>query len=91
MTESRHFHCIALSRVGEVSVLGIFQAKGLALILAVEHKGDLLGAMEKYREAVDLDPTGYGFRLKLCAGIVQDRKMAGGDHPIARSSKGRPG
>jgi len=35
MTESRHFHCIALSRVGEVSVLGILKAKGLALILAL--------------------------------------------------------
>ena len=31
--------------------------------LRLEHKGDLLGAIEKYRDAVDLDPTGYGFRL----------------------------
>jgi hypothetical protein len=34
-TESRHFPCIALSRVGEVSVHGILKAKGLALILAL--------------------------------------------------------
>jgi hypothetical protein len=77
MTGSRHFHCIAVSRVGQVSVLGIFQAKGLAPILAVEHKGDLLGAMEKYREAVDLDPTGYGFRLIMrwhCAGSENGRR-----------------
>jgi hypothetical protein len=72
-------------------VLAIFQAKGLALILAVEHKGDLLGAKEKYREAVDLDPTGYGFRLNYALALCRIGKRQGGDHPIARSSKGRPG
>lgn len=31
--------------------------------LKLEHAGDLPGALEKYHEAVNLDPTGYGFRL----------------------------
>ena len=48
------------TRAGEV----LFTASSLNEEgLRLEHKGDLLGAMEKYREAVDLDQTGYGFRL----------------------------
>lgn len=29
----------------------------------MEHKVDLLDALDKYPAAVDLNPTGYGFRL----------------------------
>jgi tetratricopeptide (TPR) repeat protein len=31
--------------------------------IQVEKSGDIRGALAKYRAALDLDPTGYGFRL----------------------------
>lgn len=48
------------TRSGEV----LFTASGLNEEgLRREHSGDLPGALDKYHAAVDLDPTGYGFRL----------------------------
>jgi tetratricopeptide (TPR) repeat protein len=42
----------------------LFTASGLNEEgLRLEQKGDLLGATKKYRQAVDLDQTGFGFRL----------------------------
>jgi predicted Zn-dependent protease len=39
--------------------------------LRLEHDGDLLGALDKYRGAVDLDPTGYGFRLNYALALCR--------------------
>ena len=65
--------------------------------LALEHEGDLVGALNKYREAVDLDPTGYGFRLNyaltLCRlgrwqeGIVQLHRVLKDDPDNADAAK----
>ena len=39
--------------------------------LELEHKGDVRGALDKYRGAVDLDPTGYGFRLNYALALCR--------------------
>lgn len=50
----------------------LFTASGLNEEgLALEHQGDLPGASEKYRKAVDLDPTGYGFRLNYALALCR--------------------
>ena len=62
-------------RAGEV----LFTASGLNEEgLKLEHDGDLLGAMEKYREAVDLDKTGYGFRLNYALALCRIGKWQEG-------------
>jgi Flp pilus assembly protein TadD len=48
------------SRASEVR----FAASGLNNEgIQLEKSGDVRGALAKYRAALDLDPTGYGFRL----------------------------
>ena len=50
----------------------LFTASGLNEEgLKLEHQGDLTGALEKYRKAVDLDPTGYGFRLNYALALCR--------------------
>jgi tetratricopeptide (TPR) repeat protein len=50
----------------------LFTASGLNEEgLRLEHQGDLLGALDKYRKAVDLDPTGYGFRLNYALALCR--------------------
>lgn len=39
--------------------------------LKLERDGDLPDALEKYRKAVDLDPTGYGFRLNYALALCR--------------------
>jgi tetratricopeptide (TPR) repeat protein len=39
--------------------------------LRLEHEGDLPGALDKYRGAVNLDPTGYGFRLNYALALCR--------------------
>lgn len=39
--------------------------------LRLEHEGDLIGALDKYHGAVDLDPTGYGFRLNYALALCR--------------------
>ena len=57
----------------------LFTASGLNEEgLRLEHKGDLLGALEKYREAVDLDQTGYGFRLNYALAFCRIGKWREG-------------
>lgn len=57
----------------------LFTASGLNEEgLRLEHNGDLLGAMEKYREAVDLDQTGYGFRLNYALALCRIGKWREG-------------
>ena len=65
--------------------------------LRLEHNGDLPGAMEKYRAAVELDQTGYGFRLNyalaLCGvgkwreGITQLQEVLSEDPDNADAAK----
>jgi len=57
----------------------LFTASGLNEEgLRLEHTGDLLGAMEKYRAAVDLDQTGYGFRLNYALALCRVGKWREG-------------
>lgn len=50
----------------------LFTASGLNEEgLKLEHQGDLNGALEKYRKAVDLDPTGFGFRLNYALALCR--------------------
>lgn len=57
----------------------LFTASGLNEEgLRLEHSGDLLGAMEKYRKAVDLDRTGYGFRLNYALALCRVGKWREG-------------
>ena len=56
------------THAGEV----LFTASGLNEEgLRLEHQGDILGALDKYRAAVDLDPTGYGFRLNYALALCR--------------------
>lgn len=56
------------NRAGEV----LFTASGLNEEgLSLEHEGDLSGALDKYRKAIDLDPTGYGFRLNYALALCK--------------------
>lgn len=76
----------------------LFAASGLNEEgLRLEHSGDLTGALDKYHAAVDLDPTGYGFRLNyglaLCRigkwqeGIVQLQEVLKQDPDNADAAK----
>ena len=57
----------------------LFTASGLNEEgLRLEHSGDLLGAMEKYRRAVGLDQTGYGFRLNYALALCRVGKWREG-------------
>lgn len=57
----------------------LFTASGLNEEgLTLEHKGDLHGALEKYHKAVDLDPTGYGFRLNYALALCRLRRWQEG-------------
>ena len=57
----------------------LFTASGLNEEgLKLEHDGDLLGAMGKYRQAVDLDQTGYGFRLNYALALCRVGKWQDG-------------
>lgn len=50
----------------------LFTASGLNEEgLRLEHNGDLPGALHKYHQAVDLDPTGYGFRLNYALALCR--------------------
>ena len=50
----------------------LFAASGLNEEgLRLEHQGDIQGALEKYRNAVDMDPTGYGFRLNYALALCR--------------------
>lgn len=50
----------------------LFTASGLNEEgLTLERQGDLVGALEKYHKAVDLDPTGYGFRLNYALALCR--------------------
>lgn len=50
----------------------LFTASGLNEEgLRLEHQGDLHGALEKYGKAVDLDPTGFGFRLNYALALCR--------------------
>jgi tetratricopeptide (TPR) repeat protein len=42
--------------------------------IELEKSGDLAGAVSKYKEAVDLDPTGFGFRLNYALGLCRLRQ-----------------
>jgi tetratricopeptide (TPR) repeat protein len=65
--------------------------------LRLENSGDVQAAMAKYKAALDLDPTGYGFRLNyglaLCRlgrwqeGIVQLREVLKADPNNADAAK----
>lgn len=65
--------------------------------LKLEHQGDLIGALDKYLGALELDPTGYGFRLNyalaLCRtgrwqeGIVQLQEVLKEDPDNADAAK----
>ena len=46
--------------------------------LRLEHAGDLPGAMEKYRKAVDLGQTRYGFRLNYALVLCRIEKWQDG-------------
>lgn len=39
--------------------------------IQLEKSGDLRGALAKYRAALDLDPTGYGFRLNFALALCR--------------------
>lgn len=39
--------------------------------IALEKSGDVRGALAKYRAALDLDPTGYGFRLNYALALCR--------------------
>lgn len=50
----------------------LFTASGLNQQgLNLEHQGDILGALDKYRAAVELDPAGYGFRLNYALALCR--------------------
>jgi len=56
------------SRASEVG----FAASGLNTDgIQLEKSGDLSGALAKYRAALDLDPTGYGFRLNYALALCR--------------------
>ena len=65
--------------------------------IALEKSGDVRGALAKYRAALDLDPTGYGFRLNyglaLCRlgrwqdGIAELREVLRVDPDKANAAK----
>jgi tetratricopeptide (TPR) repeat protein len=65
--------------------------------IKLEKSGDVRGALAKYRAALDLDPTGYGFRLNyalaLCRlgrwqdGVVQLREVLRVDPDNADAAK----
>ena len=46
--------------------------------LKLENEGDLVGALEKYHGALDLDPTGYGFRLNYALALCRTGKWEEG-------------
>jgi tetratricopeptide (TPR) repeat protein len=58
--------------------------------LALEHQGDLVGALTKYREAVDLDPTGYGFRLNYALALCRLGRWQEGIDQLHRVLKEDP-
>jgi tetratricopeptide (TPR) repeat protein len=63
---------IEMQRLSTRSSEVLFTASGLNEEgLKLEHNGDLLGALDKYRGAVDLDPTGYGFRLNYALALCR--------------------
>ena len=63
---------IEMQRLSTRSSEVLFTASGLNEEgLRLEHKGDLPGALDKYREAVDQDPTGYGFRLNYALALCR--------------------
>jgi tetratricopeptide (TPR) repeat protein len=63
---------IDMQRLSTKSGEVLFTASGLNQEgLELEHKGDLLGALDKYRSAVDLDPAGYGFRLNYALALCR--------------------
>ena len=75
-----------------------FAASGLnSEGIQLEKSGDVRGALAKYRAALDLDPTGYGFRLNyalaLCRlgrwrdGIVELREVLRVDPDNAEAMK----
>lgn len=65
--------------------------------IQLEKSGDVRGALAKYRAALDLDPTGYGFRLNyglaLCRlgrwqdGIAELREVSRVDPDNAKAAK----
>jgi tetratricopeptide (TPR) repeat protein len=63
---------LKMQRLSTRSSEVLFTASGLNEEgLKLEHKGDLLGALDKYHGAVDLDPTGYGFRLNYALALCR--------------------
>jgi len=44
--------------------------------IQLEKSGDLRGALAKYRAALDLDPTGYGFRLNFALALTRQKHYA---------------
>ena len=63
------------TRAGDVP----FNASGLnEEVLRLEHEGDLLGALDKFCRAVDLDPTGYGFRLNYALALCRTARWQEG-------------
>ena len=63
---------VEMQRLNDRASEVLFTASGLNEEgLKLEHNGDLLGAMEKYREALDLDRTGYGFRLNYALALCR--------------------
>jgi tetratricopeptide (TPR) repeat protein len=63
---------LEMQRLSNRSSQILFTASGLNEEgLKLEHKGDLLGALDKYHGAVDLDPTGYGFRLNYALALCR--------------------
>ncbi len=63
------------TRAGEV----LFSASGLNDEgLKLERAGDLPGALDKYHGAVDLDPTGYGFRLNYALALCRMQRWQEG-------------
>jgi predicted Zn-dependent protease len=65
--------------------------------IQLEKSGDIRGALAKYRAALDLDPTGFGFRLNyalaLCRlnrwqdGVVELREVLRSDPDNADAAK----
>lgn len=70
---------IALQSRSTTAGTVLFTASGLNEEgLKLERAGDLNGALEKYQRAIDLDPTGFGFRLNYALALCRTGRWQDG-------------